>query len=313
MLWAITSYFNPCQYARRKINYRVFRDRLNVPLIAVELGFDGRFDLQSSDADILVRVSDGDVMFQKERLLNIALQHLPDECTAVAWLDSDVVFSRDDWGAMAEEKLNSADVLQLYSTGYRIEPHVPVNFNMIRREGEGFPSLFERFRSGNIRLEEWRENPSVAMKSRIGLAWCTRREFLERHGFYDACIVGGGDRAFIGAIVGRPAIAVRHLEMQSGFQEHYLEWVERLLESGEPRLDHIDVDIVQLWHGDYAHRKYKDRHAAIAQFQFHPGQDLMLGEDGCWKWNESGSRLAGFVNEYFQSRMEDGLPDSVAA
>jgi hypothetical protein len=48
-----------------------------VPLIAVELGFGDEFGLTSQDADVLVRVTGSDVLWQKERLLNIGLRHLP--------------------------------------------------------------------------------------------------------------------------------------------------------------------------------------------------------------------------------------------
>jgi hypothetical protein len=32
--WAITSYFNPSHYQRRLVNYRIFRERLQMPLVA---------------------------------------------------------------------------------------------------------------------------------------------------------------------------------------------------------------------------------------------------------------------------------------
>ena len=95
MLWEITSFFNPAGYKSRLTNYRLFRARLNVPLAAVELSFTGKFELQDTDAEILIQISGGDVMWQKERLLNIALGVLPTECDIVAWLDCDVIFSSD--------------------------------------------------------------------------------------------------------------------------------------------------------------------------------------------------------------------------
>ena len=92
--WAITAYFNPAGYEARRTNFRTFRDNLKLPLVAVELAFDGDFELTDTDAEILVRLSGGDVLSQKERLLNIALKALPPHCRKVAWLDCDVVFSR---------------------------------------------------------------------------------------------------------------------------------------------------------------------------------------------------------------------------
>src|SRR5262245_42591250 len=79
-LWAITSYFNPAGYRNRRENYRLFRERLAVPLVTVEWARDGRFALGPEDAEVLVQVSGGDVLWQKERLLNVALRHLPDDC-----------------------------------------------------------------------------------------------------------------------------------------------------------------------------------------------------------------------------------------
>jgi hypothetical protein len=66
-LWVVTSFFNPAGYRRKLANFRRFRERLGTPLVAVELGFGGRFSLDRRDADILVRVQDGDVLWQKER------------------------------------------------------------------------------------------------------------------------------------------------------------------------------------------------------------------------------------------------------
>ena len=54
MLYAITSYFNPAGFQNHLAKYRVFRDHLSVPLITVELSFNGDFALDKTDADHLV-------------------------------------------------------------------------------------------------------------------------------------------------------------------------------------------------------------------------------------------------------------------
>src|SRR5262249_57573476 len=76
-LWAISCYFNPCRYRRRLANYQGCRRRLTAPLVCVELSFDGRFELGADDADVLIKVKGGAVLWQKERLLNIAWRHVP--------------------------------------------------------------------------------------------------------------------------------------------------------------------------------------------------------------------------------------------
>ena len=115
MLWAITSFFNPLGYRRRRENYQVFRRHLNLPLVAVELAY-REFELQATDAEILVQLRGRDVMWQKERLLNVALQHLPPECTAVAWLDADVILDHPNWPAETCQILDRYPLVQLFES-----------------------------------------------------------------------------------------------------------------------------------------------------------------------------------------------------
>ena len=110
-LWAITSYFNPAGYRRRLETYRQFRERLAVPLATVELSFTGRFELGPGDADALLQIHGGDVMWQKERLLNLALRLLPESCDQIAWLDCDVVFTNGDWPAQVRGALDDVPLV----------------------------------------------------------------------------------------------------------------------------------------------------------------------------------------------------------
>src|SRR5204863_6778750 len=64
--------------------------------VAVELGYGPEFELENDDAEILVQLRGTDVLWQKERLLNLALDALPSGCRNVLWVDCDVVFGRDD-------------------------------------------------------------------------------------------------------------------------------------------------------------------------------------------------------------------------
>jgi len=73
-LWAVTAYFDPFGDGQRLPAYREFRRRLLAPLVAVELSFGDTFHLDEEDADIVVRLQGGAVLWQKERLLNLALR-----------------------------------------------------------------------------------------------------------------------------------------------------------------------------------------------------------------------------------------------
>src|SRR5690348_10790032 len=92
-LWVVTAYFNPAGFRSKRRNYDLFRDRIaaaGIPLVTVECALGGRpFELPHGP-DVR-RVHGRDVMWQKERLLNVAIAGLPAGCRKVAWLDADIL------------------------------------------------------------------------------------------------------------------------------------------------------------------------------------------------------------------------------
>lgn len=94
---AVTSYFNPLNYQSRKDNYILFKNQLQIPLLTIEWSPEGKFDLTEKDADFLIQLSSGDLMWQKERLLNIAFSEIPSHFEYIAWLDSDIIFLDQKW------------------------------------------------------------------------------------------------------------------------------------------------------------------------------------------------------------------------
>lgn len=195
-LWGITTYFNPARYRTRLANYKIFREHLNVPLIAVEYVL-GEPELTTQDAEILVQIPGRDVMWQKERLLNVALEHLPEECRYVAWLDCDIVFEEESWSQQAIAALEEDRLIQLFSEA-----------SLLERQAAGKPNLqaaVDQRRSLMQLLEE--SGPNMKLFSQTGLsqelnycpgyAWAAPRDVLEQCRFYDAMIVGGADKAMV--------------------------------------------------------------------------------------------------------------------
>src|SRR5215203_3806704 len=127
-LWAITSYFNPMRYQRRLANYHTFREHLKVPLLTVELSFGANdFDLREGEADILIQLRGRDVLWQKERLLNVGLGALPSECTKVVWLDCDVIFGEDGWAEEVSGLLDEFVLVQEFSRVHHLPPDLPLH------------------------------------------------------------------------------------------------------------------------------------------------------------------------------------------
>jgi hypothetical protein len=306
-LWAITCYFNPIGYQRRLENYHTFRQHLAVPLVTVELSFNGSFELQRGDADILVQLCGGDVLWQKERLLNLALKSLPDGCDKVAWLDCDVVFESQDWAARANQALDDFELLHLFHERYNLPPDAMLDQLHSWDAIAIAQSVVYKMRAGAVASEDFLAGASLNRQSTTGLAWASRREPLEQHGLYDACILGNGDRAILCGALGEFDLFVRALEMNAPRARHYLAWSMPYFDSVQGRVGHIPGRLFHLWHGDLRDRQYGERHRLFAQFDFDPFDDIAIDSSDCWRWNSQKEELHEFVRCYFESRNEDGV------
>jgi hypothetical protein len=308
-LWAITSYFNPMRYRRRLCNFRLFRKHLNIPLVVVELAFGEEFELHKQDAELLIQLRGGAVLWQKECLLNIALLALPSSCRKVAWLDCDIIFGNVEWGYIANSLLDRFSMIQLFKRMHHLSPQWMPAENPACQVTLTRPSAVFSLMSGIPATEclgYVRDTP-IMDRPALGFAWASRREVLKQHGFFDACILGGGDRAMISAVTHCfEEMMVRHC-MNEHERQRYLDWA---IPFSEPmRADDIgflDADIFHLWHGDIRHRAYRPRYEGLQPFQFDPFIDIEKTQDGPWRWSTNKPQMHKYVATYFASRKEDG-------
>lgn len=304
-LWAVTSYFNPAGYRRRLANYRVFQRLLNAPLLTVELSFGAPPELHTADADILLHCAEGDVMWQKERLLNHALAHLPVACRYVAWVDCDVVFERSDWAERTALALEKYQLVQLFDRLHH--PPQDASEQAVRHmEGWVRPSMMAALAQGASVDDALRESLSRAPGSATpGIGWAARRELLE-HGIYDLCIAGGGDNALALAAIGKPDILVERHVMNERQSRAYLDWALPFGAAAAGGVSFVAQAAAHLWHGEFEHRQSASRHAALRSFDFDPAHDVAVSPCGAWRWCSDKPGLHAFMRGYFTARKEDG-------
>ena len=298
-LWAITSFFNPAGIRRRIENYRRFRAALPVPLATIELGFGEQWHLTDRDAELYVAVGDGDVLWQKERLLNLLLPRLPAQCRYVAWLDADVLLADPDWPRGAAEALARAPLVQLFSSVHYLDREGA------QREGGGMkvPSIVAevlRGRSATSVLERVTDRTGGAAAS--GMAWAARRELLARHGFHDTNVIGGGDTALACAAYGVARIAAQLHHMSPKQAARYGAWADAFHRDVAGQVGLVEGELRHLWHGELAMRDTTGRHVALAKHEFDPGADLVAGSQGAWRWASAKPSLHALLRDYFARR-----------
>lgn len=307
-LCAITCYFNPQGYKRRRFNFLQFRKHLKVPLVTVELGFSGRFELTKSDADILVQIPGKDVMWQKECLLNLALKHIPDKYEAIAWLDCDVVFERDDWHELATQALEEKQLVQLFSEARYMGRNWTPGLNTMDLVERVRPSVGSALWKG---LESRQALAPLVAGERPnaytgGLAWALRREVLENHGLYDANILGGGDRSILGAALGEIDYIISWNGFSDKHADHFKTWANAFFSEVAGKVSGIEGVINHLWHGVLANRGYGIRNRFLQEQNFDPNADVRKNSLGVWEWSSKKKELHRYVADYFAQRKEDG-------
>ena len=306
-LWAITSYFNPMHYKRRRANYQGFRKRLQVPLAAIELSFDGRYELGAGDADLLVQLRGDDIMWQKERLLNVLLPQLPAACRHIAWLDCDIVFERQDWPERVVKALSRAALVQPFRRVLHMPSRVDADDAVSMLATLTAESIASATAAGNsIHEALGRVTDRRSGVPTPGIAWAASRDLVARHGFYDACVIGGGDTALTCAAFGVYEHATRLHYMNDLQQKRYLAWAEPFHRNVCGAVSCLDGDVYHLWHGEIADRGASRRHEGLRLFSFDPDEDIAITDQGCWRWATDKPEMHRYVRDYFAARKEDG-------
>src|SRR5262249_7627422 len=184
-----------------------------LPLLTVEWHPERRFQLTASDADCVLQIGGGDLLWQKERLLNFAAAALPASCAHIAWLDCDVVFATPDWQREARRLLKESRVIQLFSEVVRLDESEsgalaqtevldPARFGATSKltAQQSFLAAFGKLKHDIVRFDLDRrfkstgaEGEDTALRAAPGLAWASPASFMRDIGLYDRCIMGGGD------------------------------------------------------------------------------------------------------------------------
>jgi hypothetical protein len=305
-LQLITAYFNPLGYQSKRRNYEAFKDaivRSDLQLLTIEcaIGSDP-FTLPPSPHVMQVRAQH--LMWQKERLLNLAIARLPARCTKVVWLDSDVLFENPQWAVETSKALDHCALVQPYATAIRL-PQGADCYGDVGIVKRGFAAVYA-------------ESPQYARQGdrrrhgESGLAWAARRDVLTRCQLYDACVIGGGDHVMAHAMCGTlmSACIDRLLGAGTAHRAHFVRWAETFCATVQDKIGWVPGAALHLWHGERSNRRYSLRHRELERFAFDPHTDLRIGETGCWEWASDKPEMHRRVVDYFVDRQEDGVDDA---
>lgn len=303
-LFVITTYFNPCGYSTRRKNYDIFMSGLRkagVPCVTIECAFgDDPFELPPSLNVIQVRAKT--LLWQKERLLNLAASWLPRSCKYVAWLDCDITFNNKNWANDLVRVLRKHKVAQVFETCMRLDQE--------GRPGVS-PDISESFASVMNHSPETMHAGRYDAHGHTGYGWAMRREIFDAVGLYEAAVSGSADHFMAHAIYGIYGFCVENALKHDPRQiAHLKAWGKRFHDLVQGSLGVVPGQIEHLWHGDLVDRRYFLRMHDITDLGFDPWTDLHIAPGAPIEWSSSMNKpgLKQYFAEYFASRREDGLP-----
>jgi hypothetical protein len=302
---AITCFYNPSNYKTKLANYERFRAKLvsQLRLLTIECAFgDSNFVLGNADC---LRVRAEHVLWQKERLLNIAARHVPSRYKKIIWLDCDLIFENEKWPQLTSSLLDGAAIVQPFSQILRLPRGADFDVGHNERWAS-FAAVYET-------------NPNLMVLGRkhghTGFAWAAQRELFDRVGLYDACVCGNGDHIMAHAFCGDwdSSCLLRYFGGTPAHLKHFQGWCERIYPVVRAQVKAVPGTVLHLWHGEVKDRNYLARNSELVRLGFDPDKDLARDAGGCWKWSgEKAQELENWSRYYFVARQEDGdSPDTV--
>lgn len=293
-LAAIACYFNPAGFSRLKANYQRFVHEFpywGIPLYVAEVAFgDAPYvDLPAIPGVHIHRITAADrhILWQKERLLNLAETLVPADYDSLAWIDADCTFLSPTWAAESIEALRRYRVVQLFDRWHYLGPHGEIQRTV--------PSVGQR-------AQRYVKPDTSAERAAMGGAWVARRECC---GLYDRHVVGGGDTSCLDAWVGRENPWFFG-QMSSAWFSHWNDWRQTAFAQVDGSVSAISGDIIHHYHGSVGGRNYARRSLLLKEHHYDPATHVAVDAHGLLTWTDAApAGLRAAVRDYFTGRRED--------
>lgn len=284
-LAVVTFHWNPAGWTSLRRNYLRFLHEMrwwDVPTFAIEVAYPGQ-EFVADNAWLKIRASDANVLWQKERIVNLAVERLPERFDKIAWIDADILFLDPAWPQRVSWLLESWPVVQMWNRWHCADANGAVNQTLVNV-------------GANARRYTHGEQCSP------GGAWAARRSVLP---LYDRHIVGSGDAMAVEGWTG--VIGRCLLKMNDAMRADFLAWCK----TAQPKVgDQIGVmpgDATHLYHGTRKDRQYVERWKPVINSGYDPARHVTVDDNGLLAWTEEAPpELVKFVRGYFASRNEDG-------
>lgn len=309
-VYVVTTVFNPIRFNSRWRLYNKFAHHVTTSggiLYTAEVALGEReFSVTNPNNPCHLQLRSREIVWHKERALNLIIHRLPANWKYLAWVDADVTFVRTDWINEIRHQLQVYDILQ----PWKIAEDLDALEHPIQRHMSFGASFANRIRTpkqatGNYEGSVILSSSAGDMQAwHPGFAWAIRRDAFDKIGaLFDTGICGAGDNHMAKALVGDAANSC-HPQVSEGYRSAVLEWGERAAMLYR-NIGYMDGLLLHHWHGPKAGRRYWDRWKILTETKFDPSKDLIREATGLFGLKPQRYELKRLLREYFLQRNED--------
>lgn len=305
-LYIITPIFNPHAFhsrARLYGNFARHMEQSGAKLLTIEAAFGGRaFEVTTAENPWHVQLRTNQVLWHKERLINLAMQRLvqlvPD-VRNIGWFDADITFSSPTWVPDTVQKLMHHAVVQPFGTAINLDSNEQPMWNC--------PSSFRSF----IEERGYHQDPPLPLaylyKGHPGLAWAATREALDAlGGLYDVCAAGSGDTVMSNCLKGGWDTLLPGAP-STGMIGSMKAWAGKCDQFVRGNIGFVRGSCMHHWHGRSEARGYEKRWSILSFHKFDPSTDLAVDGQGLYKWAGNKPRLEDDIRLSLSLRNEDEI------
>ena len=295
--WFVCSYFNPCNYYSRFLNFIEFINSIkeqNINLLVVEAySVKSKYRIDKLWPDTL-SINTSDTYWMKENLLNMGVTQLlkNNEIQYIGWLDCDIVV-RDKFETNVLTSLETNKIVQVFSDCKKLDT------------GDSY-----QWKSSTCMLGLKNNNILSLLLNRVGevgYGYAYHSDVLHKSLLYDLAIVGTGDWLnLLGCIPLKNPHSLCGDRFFKGttkaFFTSYINWHTKMCRCVNSSIGYADNKITILNHGKDINRRYVHREGIIKKHKFDITDDIDITRRPYKLLNK---KLESSILNYFISRDED--------
>lgn len=266
------------------MNYLYMRNQFKlhkVPFYTMELVYEGR----EPEIKNAFHVHTKSVMFHKENLFRVMEKKIPTHFTKLAFLDCDILFQDETWYEKVSKLLDTYDVVQPFETAHWLD----LTYKNV---------TLSRKTILHLKGDTW------DFKYHPGFAWCMRRDWYKKVGFFEYAVSGSGDTLSCAGWM-KKKFPEKFQSLPSSIKDEYSKFYVK----ESPRITYLEGgELFHLYHGSRVNRQYSDRHKILNVKE--SIQDLLeKNSEGIFEWKD-GLKWNPIFQAYFDGRQEDDLSAS---